>query len=276
MPSGMKIAILMTCYNRVETTLRCLSMVVRQELPAGVTVQVYLVDDGSPDGTGDRVRRQFPEVKVIAGSGQLFWAKGMALAWKTAAAEGGFDAYLWLNDDVELSPCAIADVLEDFVQVGRIGVVVGSCSDETGFVCYGCRGAGGVCRGPTGRPERHLGNICGNFVFVPHAVYGKIGGMAECYHHAYGDFDYALRLRKAGIPYYLGSKIAGVCPDHNPDEGLYSPSLSRRLRDLFLPKGRNLHDNFIYKFREGGLVRALASCLHVVYLVARGRKRNAQ
>ena len=269
----MKFAILMTCFNRVQTTLRCLSTVYRQKLPPGVTLQVYLVDDGSTDGTGAQVRTQFPLVEVITGSGQLYWAKGMALAWKTAVEDGGFDAYLWLNDDVELLENAFADILEDFVQIGRTGVLVGSCVDEAGVVCYGCRGDGGVCRKPTGQPERHLGNICGNFVFVPHEVYRKIGGMAECYHHAYGDFDYAMRLRKAGIPCFMGSKIAGVCPDHNPDEGLYSPSLRRRLKDLFLPKGRNLHDNFIYKFREGGLLRALASCLHVIYLVARGRKR---
>lgn len=270
----MKFAILMTCYNRAKTTLRCLSTVYRQELPPGVSFQVFLVDDGSPDETGRQVRAQFPQVEVVSGTGQLYWAKGMALAWKTAAKMGGFDAYLWLNDDVELEIRAFADALEDFIQTGGAGVLVGSCVDETGTVCYGCRGTGGVCRLPTGRPERHLGNICGNFVLVPHEVYARIGGMAECYRHAYGDFDYAMRLRKAGIPYFMGSKIAGVCPDHNPDEGLYSPSLRRRLKDLFLPKGRNLHDNFIYKFREGGLLRALASCLHVIYLVARGRKRG--
>ena len=269
----MKFAILMTCYNRVQTTLRCLSTVYRQKLPPGVSYQVNLVDDGSPDETGSRVQTQFPQVTVITGSGQLYWAKGMALAWKTAVEDGGFDAYLWLNDDVELSENAFPDVLDDFTQIGQAGVLVGSCVDEAGTVCYGCRGVGGVCRVPTGKPERHQGNICGNFVFVPHEVYQAVGGMAECYHHAYGDFDYAMRLRKAGIPYFLGSKIAGICPDHNPDEGLYSPSLCRRLKDLFLPKGRNLHDNFIYKFRERGLLIALASCLHVIYLVARGRNR---
>jgi len=233
---------------------------------------VYLVDDGSPDGTGRRVRERFPQVDVIAGSGRLFWARGMALAWKTAVAAGGFDAYLWLNDDVELVGDALSGILADCEQIGRRGVLVGGCVDETGGVSYGCRGVGGACLAPSGRPERHLGNICGNFVLVPHEVYEKVGGMAECYCHAYGDFDYALRLRKAGIPYYLGSKIVGVCPDHNPDEGLNSPSVRRRLKDLFLPKGRNLHDHFIYKVREGGLLYALASCLHVICLVVRGRK----
>lgn len=271
----MNIAVLMTCYNRVETTLRCLASLHRQILPPGVSFRVHLVDDGSPDGTGRIVAERFPGVDVIAGSGQLFWARGMALAWKTAVARGGYDAYLWLNDDVELVDGAVADALADLGQVGGRGVLVGACADETGAISYGCLGPDGACLKPVGRPLRHLGNISGNFVLVPHEVLAVVGGMAECYRHAYGDFDYASRLRKAGIPYYLGSKVSGLCPDHNPDEGIYSPSLLRRLRDLFLPKGRNLHDNFIYKYREGGLLLAVASCLHVVYLVARGRKRPA-
>ena len=75
-PRIMKIAILMTCHNRRETTLRCL-----RGLPSDV--EVYLVDDGSTDGTDEAVKATFPKVNVIRGTGNLYWAKGMELAWKT-------------------------------------------------------------------------------------------------------------------------------------------------------------------------------------------------
>lgn len=46
-----RIAVLMTCHNRRETTLKCLSSLYDQALPSGVTFKTYLVDDGCADGT---------------------------------------------------------------------------------------------------------------------------------------------------------------------------------------------------------------------------------
>lgn len=39
------VAVLMTCYNRVETTLRCLRGLFAQKLPEDVTLDAWLNDD---------------------------------------------------------------------------------------------------------------------------------------------------------------------------------------------------------------------------------------
>ena len=267
-----RIAILMTCYNRAETTLRCLGSVESQKLPDGFRVKIFLVDDNSPDQTGNKVKEKFPEVHTISGSGNLYWSKGMALAWKTAATAGGFDFYLWLNDDVVLRDSAIAIALNDLMTIGDASVMVGACQDEHGNVSYGCLKRCGGCIQPTGHPVQHSGDFHGNFVLIPKTVFEKIGGMAECYWHAFGDFDYAARLRKHGIQYYLASHVVGTCTKDGADYGVNSPSLLRRLKDLFLPKGRNLHDVFLYRSRNYGFFRALVSCAHVVWIVVRGRR----
>ena len=84
-PRIMKIAILMTCHNRRETTLRCLeSLALEKRVGVGQwKIDVFLVDDGSTDGTDEAVKATFPKVNVIRGTGNLYWAKGMELAWKT-------------------------------------------------------------------------------------------------------------------------------------------------------------------------------------------------
>ena len=90
MKTSSSIAVLMTCYNRVETTLRCLhslfNQTIKQTGNQAISLDVWLVDDASPDQTGAKVKAAFPEVHVIEGAGGLFWCKGMRLAWDTAAA----------------------------------------------------------------------------------------------------------------------------------------------------------------------------------------------
>lgn len=153
----MKIAVLMTCHNRKETTLSCLRGLMPQ---LGAEDRVFLVDDGSTDGTGEEVKRMFEcsnvlNGRVIKGNGNLFWAKGMRLAWETATEEGDWDAYLWLNDDAELSGNAI-DRLR--MVAGEGAVAVGGLIDSSGAKVYG------LCED---------GIFSGNVVFVPRRVYGR-------------------------------------------------------------------------------------------------------
>ena len=132
----MNIAVLMTCYNRKETTLRCLASLLqamRRVASQGgeKTFHLFLVDDGSSDGTSEAVRKWHEEVrpfanfnfrlKLIAGTGDLFWSRGMALAWKEALrceqgqlfAADAFSHFLWLNDDVFLDTDALQVLLAD-------------------------------------------------------------------------------------------------------------------------------------------------------------------
>lgn len=76
----MRIAALLTCFNRKEKTLQCLKSLF-QVLPGCI---VFLVDDASTDGTSDAVKQLFPEVHIIRGDGNLFWSRGMFTAWKEA------------------------------------------------------------------------------------------------------------------------------------------------------------------------------------------------
>ena len=144
----------MTCYNRVETTLRCLHSLFNQTIKQSdnqtISLDVWLVDDASPDQTGAKVKAAFPEVHVIEGAGGLFWCKGMRLAWDKAIASGiKYDFYLWLNDDVMLKTDALADVLRDYENGG--GIVVGRMSSDESE----CEESFGM-RGDKGDYERKL------------------------------------------------------------------------------------------------------------------------
>lgn len=67
------VAVLMTCHNRVDKTLKCLSALFKQSVCESIKLDVFLVDDGSTGGTGRIVQKEYPEAHVVYGDGNLFW-----------------------------------------------------------------------------------------------------------------------------------------------------------------------------------------------------------
>ena len=122
--SGKKLAVLMTCHNRREKTLRSLAALFSALPEAELDVSVHLVDDGSSDGTGDAVRQAYPSVSVITGDGTLFWNRGMRTAWEDALKKDA-DFYLWLNDDTVLHPFAVGHLLEASRRMEHAAVICG-------------------------------------------------------------------------------------------------------------------------------------------------------
>lgn len=267
-----KIAVLMTCYNRVDTTLECLRRLFAQKIPDSYTFDVWLVDDASPDMTGDKVKLKYPQVNVIRGTGSLFWCKGMRLAWDKAAACCDYDCYLWLNDDTMLIDGALDSLLKDIemIPADELGIVVGTCADGDigGELSYGCRSNSGVER-PIGRPfPVDTDAMSGNCVLVPKKVYKAIGPICGGYAHAFGDRDYSLMLKKARGRKFVSSRIIASCPQQAERYiHLDGKSLFQRISTLFEPKGFSLHDTFLLKYRHWGLSRAIISCVHVIYRV---------
>src|SRR5262249_54422292 len=120
-PKVKDVAVLITCFNRRETTLACLRALEELQTPAGFALRVVLTDDGSSDGTGDAVRREFPKVQVVEGDGNLYWVGGTQAAWDAARPA---DFYLWLNDDVRLLPDAITKLIETHEASGDPATIV--------------------------------------------------------------------------------------------------------------------------------------------------------
>jgi len=252
----------MTCHNRRDITLSCLDALFKQVLPLDTTFKVYLVDDGSTDGTGDAVIQRYPSVNVIKGNGNLYWCGGMRMAW-TEAMKEHYDYYLWLNDDTILYENAIStliwvnQVIKD--QGLKEGIVVGSVMDpDTGQFAYGGKiqikknslSSKNVI--PTNSvQECDLFN--GNLVLIPHLVACTIGNLSKDYTHAIGDTDYGLRARKYGIPIRIAPKYLGKCRT-NPRSTWTDPQtpLIKRIRHLYSPKGLPPREWYIFTKQHFG------------------------
>ncbi|MGZ5053598.1 MAG: glycosyltransferase family 2 protein [Methylobacter sp.] len=258
----MKLAILITCHNRREITLTCLKALFESHLPEDVLLEVFLVDDGSSDGTGEAVRQMFPDVHVLEGNGNLYWNGGMRKAF-AAAMEQSFDQYLWLNDDTFLYPHTIATMLLVADQVlcndGKSVIVVGSTQTEMG----GKVNHGGVVKWKRLNSELVVPQdtpipcetMYGNCVLIPRKIAQVVGNLDAAFVHSIGDVDYGLRARKAGFQIVVMPGFAGIC-SLNPVAGSISDtSLPLRLRyqKLLSPTGLPVKPFSLFLWRHFGI-----------------------
>jgi GT2 family glycosyltransferase len=225
------VAVLMTCFNRRDKTIAALTAL-RQAATNAIKYKVFLVDDGSTDGTGNAVSKEFPEANIIKGNGNLYWNRGLRLAW-CHGCKLNPTFYLWLNDDVVLREGSLAKLIEHYKQVyteygPRIIIVGRTISPSTGRTTYG----GYVRASRLSRLSfRHLiegETLCetmnGNCVLIPAAAVHDVGLNCERYSHAFGDIDYGLRARRAGyVIVQYSEPVASLEALHD----IYSGSIGR-------------------------------------------------
>lgn len=108
-----KVLLIVTCYNRLSFTVKFLESIRKTNNQKIFDLDIYLMDDASPDGTGTSIKKQFPEVNVIYGDGTLYWAGGVRLVLnQLGEAFYNYDKLLLANDDVEFLPNALNELFE--------------------------------------------------------------------------------------------------------------------------------------------------------------------
>ncbi len=263
------IAVCMACHNRRERTLACLASLFAAERPAGATLSIYLLDDGSTDGTGDAVRAAYPEVRVIEGDGERYWAGGMRMAYG-AALEGPHDWFLWLNDDVELLPDALTKLFAAYdaarAESGREAIIVGAMKDPaSGAVSYsGLMVASRLRpwklkrRQPDPTRPTPCDTVNGNLVLIPRALALKLGNIDPGFTHAFGDLDYGFRARRAGARLWVAPGFAGLCAANAnvslPRWKRPGLSLAQRMKMINSPLGVPIKDQVLYAMRHHLLI----------------------
>lgn len=256
------IAALLTVHNRKEKTLSCLHKLFDQNSIDEYQLEVYLTDDGCTDGTIEAVSKQFPSIKVIHGTGNLFWNRGMHLAWKTASETKDYDFYLWLNDDTIMEQNALSTLLKTSAKFNNEAIIVGTTTalNNQQEITYGGRNRKGNLLKPSEEPIP-CDYFNGNIVLFPRYVYQEVGLNDPSFHHALGDFDYGLRATKAEIKSIVTPGILGQCDEHNELPTWCNPqkTFKKRWQTFRSPLGQNPEEFFIFELRHNGLLKA---CFH--------------
>lgn len=256
------LAVLLTCYNRSSKTLASLTALFNQEQKIVVKIDVYLVDDGSTDGTAEAVNQHYPQVKILQGTGSLFWNGGMRLAFAEAMKQD-YDYYLWLNDDTVLYPNALDTLLESYHHLQQQGehriLLTGStCDPKTQALTYG-----GVVRRSRWRPLKfdlveptqavqRCDTINGNCVLIPRDVVQIVGNLDPAFTHYAGDWDYGLRAGQQGCGVWIAPGYVGTCAqNYQPASGTTSQvQLNEGLKKIGQPKGLAVREQTLHPLGE--------------------------
>lgn len=261
-----QIAILLTCHNRKNVTVRCLSRL--RQINSGV--DVYCVDDASTDGTADSIRDNFPNIVLIQGDGNLFWCRGMNLAWKTARLKKDYDFYVWLNDDLLLFENAFDELLE-CSKINNHRAIIGGIIQgiESGKAIYGGFNENHQILCPNGLMQ-NIHNLNGNFVIIPKYVFNKLGFFDDYYHHDIGDVDYGLMAKESGIPVLTSRCFIGSTEENLKGSGLRirkeNVNILKRFKKLYSPLGCNPFIDFHFMKKHKGIVWAVLDFLYLHFI----------
>ena len=284
------IGVCIASHNRREITLECLRRLFGADLPPSVSLSVYLVDDGSTDGTADAVADEFPSVSILRGSGDLFWGGGMRTALSAAMA-AGHDFYLWLNDDIELFDDSLVRAIEthdSMAAEGKEVIIVGATRDESGATTYS-----GMVRAwpnPIGfrhvEPDPYKPVECeasnGNFVLIPRAAAEAVENIDSRFTHRMGDIDYILRAADKGYSCWLCPGYVATCEKNliSADWLSRRHSLKKRWQLATSPLGLPPRQWIAFGYRHGGVLGFAVALRHYTRVLfprkAKGSPRLAK
>ena len=254
-------AVLLTVFNRKDKTLQCLSRLFDQLPVEDLQIDVFLTDDGCTDGTAEAVESLFPSVHILEGSGELFWNRGMLMAWKAATETRNYDAYIWLNDDTYVYVDMLVSLTQAMKQTSERAILVGATEDAAhSKLTYGGR----LSEGTIPIPSVELAPVDyfnGNIVLVPQFVFRQLGYIDGYFTHSKGDYDYGLRAKKAGLQIYQIGKVLGECDEHPTFDKWCDPNVpfSQRWKLLNRPNGMPPRETFYFEKRHYGIIVA---CFH--------------
>jgi GT2 family glycosyltransferase len=188
---------------------------------------VLVVDDGSTDGTAGWLAAEWPEVRLVAHPEN----RGVTAALNTCLVEPGTELVLLLNNDMELDPACLAELvgaldrhpeagtaapkLLDFHDRGRLD----GAGDVMTWGGHGHRrGHGEPDDGRYDTPEEIFG-ACGGAMLLRRGAIDDVGPFDADFHALFEDVDWALRARLAGwgcryaptaLAYHVGSATIGA------------------------------------------------------------------
>jgi GT2 family glycosyltransferase len=202
----MRLAAVVVNYRTPDDTLRALASL-RQS--ARKLDDVLVVDNGSGDGSAERLRAFAPGATILTSATNLGFSGGSNIGIREALARGA-DLVLLVNSDAVLpADCAgrLERVLTAWPGAGVAAPVLVSREDPDHVLAAGMhfsRATGRMRLLAGGTPQRprataEVDAVSGCVMLIAREVLERVGLLEEAYFFSFEDLDFCLRARRAGF-----------------------------------------------------------------------------
>lgn len=206
----MEISIIIPNFNRVNDVLGCIQSILEQTVKP---LDILIVDDGSTDGSVEKIRQRFPDVNVIVNPRNL----GPGFARNNGLLNAKGDYVLFLDSDTAFSDIKTLERFVDFYnshpEAGCIGGEIRATSQDTSQV-YGkiidWDGSSHDVR--VGRSDKdrfikcdYLATCC---CMVSKQLAIEVGGFDPYFSYGGEDKDFGCRVSQKGYVNYLVSSCS--------------------------------------------------------------------
>jgi len=204
--------VIVPTFNRCNVLLECLSGLSRQTYS---NVRIVVVEDGCSDGTVDLVKVNYPEVKILHGTGDSWWSGSMniGLDYVLRVCEEN-DFVCSFNDDVLIGLDYINQLVLDCLEVGCDNMMGSTAVDsnlDSKILFQGTRidWRKGVWKSRPVRTSESIrvvstDSLPGRGTLFRASMVARIGSYDAVHFPQYfGDEDLSLRARAVGIPLFV-------------------------------------------------------------------------
>ncbi|MFT4414713.1 glycosyltransferase family 2 protein [Fredinandcohnia humi] len=208
-----KVAIVIPVFNRIEETKKCLDCLRKQSYD---NFEIIVCDDNSSDGTYEYIVKNYPEVHLVKGNGDLWWTGGTNKAIEYVIEEIKETHYiLTLNNDVVIGPNFLEQLMLTAEKNPNALVCATSInSDGSSKILFGgikkiswitAKYYSMFNNNEVYNKEIHKGHVesaclIGRGMLVPIEVLNNIGLFDyEKLPQYFSDIEYSLRAKKAGF-----------------------------------------------------------------------------
>ncbi len=131
--NGGGLSVILVTYNHRDFILPCLRSL--DVIPKDLHPEIILVDNHSADGTGQLVRQNFPQIRLIENPQNLGFARAVNQAFRESRGE----LVLLLNPDIQVLPGAIEKMAAHLRDDGKTGILLPKLINPDGSLQFSCR-----------------------------------------------------------------------------------------------------------------------------------------
>ncbi len=220
----MKVYFLIPTKNRKEKLFNCLNSIEKQTFK---DVETIVVNDGSTDGTGEDLAKNFKNVTVLQGDGELWWTGCMRIGVEYLFPKLSNDDFVLIqNDDTYMKSDFVQTLVDEYKKCKAIiGTSVRDLESDR-LIYNSHRIVHGSFRTVIVDSKEELSQtdtISGRGVLIPSKVFKKIGNFSKLFPQYAADYDFFCRAKRVGFKLLVSTKAVTYSTNTNPN-------LSKRIK----------------------------------------------